>query len=214
MNNNFTHTPTSVSLLDDIRTALPSHLDGKRLDHTYFVEKEALKIARLLFETCGIDEKYLSDVSAAALLHDITKQLPSEKQYEIYKNEFPGKTVPSFPVIHSHTGAVRAKQLFGINDIVYGAIYSHTTGKENMNLIEKIIFIADYIEESRTHPSCIAAREYFYGNINNNRIFVLNKTILTAIDATVNFLIQKESTIDIETISARNSILLELSSDF
>lgn len=209
--NVFTHVPTEKELLNRIRTSIPSYISGKRLMHTYSVEKEAVRIAEIIFPYLGINPDYLSDISASALLHDIAKQLSDEKQAEICK-EYNIEYTSDSAVLHSRTGAYVAKRDFNVNDIVFSSIFCHTTGKNDMNIFEKIIFISDYIEETRTHSSCIEARNYFYQNINtaDDKISVLNKTILISIDATLRFLIDRAGTIDIETINARNSVLREL----
>lgn len=211
MNNIFSHESTKQSVLDDINKRIPQYISGKRLLHTFSVEKEALKIAGIIFPQLGIDNKYLSDISASALLHDMTKQLSCQEQARLC-HEYNIEYTSDDAVLHSRTGAYAAKRDFGINDIVFSSIFCHTTGKEGMNIFDKIIFIADYIEETRTHTSCVEARNFFYDNINNtdNKISVLNKTILKSIDATLRYLIDRGSTIDVETINARNFILKEL----
>ena len=114
-------------------------------------------------------------------------------------------------MLHSKTAAYLARRDFGINDTVFSAIYSHTTGKENMNIFDKIIFIADFIEETRTHASCIKAREFFYNGIlsENDKISRLNKTIIMSIDSTVAYLLEKGDIIDSQTINTRNFLLAE-----
>ena len=212
-NEAFTHIPTSVKSLEAIRLAIPSFISGKRLCHTHSVEKEALKLSEILFCHLGIDKKYLSDISAAALLHDITKYLPDDEQKELcikYGVEF-DKNNASSALLHSKTAAVISREHFAINDYVFTAIFYHTTGKENMNLFEKIIFIADYIEETRTQKVCIKAREYFYSSIknSNNPIKALDMTIIMSLDSTLSYLESKGLVIDSQTIKARNFLLAE-----
>ena len=212
--NVFTHIPTSKETLETIRKALPSYIYEKRLLHTLSVEKEALKLADILFEYLGIPKEYLSDISAAALLHDITKHFPLEKQVEIceeYGISIDENSKANAAVLHSRTGAFKAKEEFGINDTVFSSIFCHTTGKEDMNIFEKIIFIADYIEETRTHSSCIKAREYFYGSLpkEENKLKLLDKTIMMSLDATLSYLEEQGAYSDSQTIKARNFLLAE-----
>lgn len=212
--NNFTHVPTDIETVERIRSSLPSYISGTRLEHTYSVEKEALYLSGILFPLSGIDKKYQTDISAAALLHDITKHLDADKQNSLCKEygiETDSYSESNTAVLHSRTAAYVAKNDFNINDFVFSAVYCHTTGKENMNLFDKIIFIADYIEETRTHESCIKARKFFYESIENgmSAVDALNKTIIMSIDATLSFLIKKGVVIDSETIKARNFLLAE-----
>ena len=214
-NNTFTHAPTGLEVLTAIRDEIPKYITGKRLIHTYAVEKEALRLSEILFPVLGIDKKYLSDISASALLHDITKQFSKDEQLEIcrkYGIPFSEYDAEDSAVIHSRTGAYIAREKFSVNDFVFGAIYSHTTGKADMNIFEKIIFTADYIEETRTHSCCVSARNFFYGNLEGcqNASVLLDKTILMSIDSTLSFLIEKGCLIDIETVNARNCIISHL----
>ena len=209
----FSHIPTSIQSLEAIRLSIPSFISGKRLCHTHSVEKEALRLSEILFSHLGIDKKYYSDISAAALLHDITKYLSDDEQKGLCRKhgiEFDEKYA-SAALLHSKTAAFVAKELFGINDFVFGAIFYHTTGKEDMNLFEKIIFIADYIEETRTQDACIMAREYLYSELKKGTdpVKALDMTIIMSIDSTVSYLESKGFVIDSQTIKARNFLLAE-----
>lgn len=212
--NIFNHIPTSKETLEEIRKALPSYIAEKRLIHTLSVEREALKLSKILFEYLGISKEYFSDISAAALLHDITKYYPLERQLEICKEngiDVDKESMSNSAVLHSRTGAYIARQEFGINDTVFSAIFCHTTGKEDMNIIDKIIFIADYIEETRTHSSCLEAREFFYSSVKDGKdiLKTLDMTILMSLDATLSYLERTNSHIDSQTIKARNFLLAE-----
>ncbi len=213
-NETYEHIPTSVECLGKIREAVPSFLSGKRLIHTFSVEKEALRLAEILFPFLGIDRKYFSDISAAALLHDITKYLTPQEQNKLckkYSIPVDEESRENTAVLHSRTAPYIAREEFGINDTVFGAIFCHTTGKENMNIFEKIIFIADYIEETRTHESCLKAREYFYSHAGKDMdlIKALDMTIIMSLDATISYLESTNSGIDSETIKARDFLLAE-----
>lgn len=216
MSNVFNHTPTDKATLEIIRKKIPEFISGKRLLHTYSVEEEAIRLSKILFEELSIDEKYLSDISAASLLHDITKQKSEKEQIELcekYSIFTLSDCSQNTAVLHARTGAYFARELFGINDVVFTAIYNHTTGKANMNIFEKIIFIADYIEPTRTQKPCIKARNYFYENINNEKkSLLLDKTVLMSLDATISFLLESQKCIDVETVNARNFILNDITS--
>lgn len=214
MNNTYTHIPTNAEVLGKIRFSIPSYISGKRLIHTYSVEKKALELAKIFFPILGIDEKYYSDISASALLHDMTKYLSLEehkKIYEEYGIEAGISDLKNTAVLHSRTGAYAAKRDFDVNDTVFSAIYCHTTGKENMNIFDKIIFIADFIEETRTHESCVFARNFFHQNIikNDDKIKTLDMTIIMSLDSTLSYLLKQGEVIDLETIKARNFLLAE-----
>ena len=212
MLNCFTHEPTSRIVLDKIRASIPSYISGKRLEHTFSVEKEAICLAEMIFPTLNIDKKYLRDISAAALLHDITKYSSPEEHISLCeKYGITEYSSSSTAVLHARTGAFVAKEAFDINDIVFSAIFCHTTGKEDMNIFDKIIFIADYIEKTRTHESCVKAREYFYSDakVSDNLIKTLDMTIIMSLDSTLSYLEKSGADTDPETIKARNFLLAE-----
>lgn len=218
MNNNiFTHVETSDLVLCKIRDSLPDFLTEKRLLHTLSVEDEALKIARKLFKFLNIDIKYLNDISASCLLHDITKKDSLQSQQKLchlYNIETDYISYSSCNLLHSKTASFLSRELFGINDIVFSAIYNHTTGKENMNVFDKIVFLSDYIEPTRTHVSCIKTREKFYSELdcNNDLLSVLDKAVLLSLNNTLTYLINSEKPTDIQTIKARNYLLTQLQS--
>lgn len=92
------------------------------------------------------------DAARAGILHDVTKALDGAEQlllcekYGIILNHFERENPK---LLHAKTGAAVARQLFGENDAVCDAICWHTTGKPAMNLLEKIIYLADYMEPNR-----------------------------------------------------------------
>ncbi|MCR5575881.1 MAG: nicotinate (nicotinamide) nucleotide adenylyltransferase [Oscillospiraceae bacterium] len=121
------------------------YLKPKRVKHVEGVEREAVKLARRWGED--------ADTAAeAGILHDITKSLPHEKQLKLCEKygimlEAAERETPA--LLHAITGAAFSRELFGISDAVYGAIRWHTTGKPEMSLLEKIVYLADYIEPTR-----------------------------------------------------------------
>ena len=109
-----------------------------------------------------------TDARRAALLHDVTKALDGPLQltlcqaYGIMLDNF-SKENPK--VLHALTGSLVARRIFGENDAVVSAICSHTTGKANMNVLEKIIYVADYMEPNRDFPGVEELRSLAYTDI-------------------------------------------------
>ena len=68
-------------------------------------------------------------------------------------------------LLHAKTGAAFARELFGIEDDIYGAIRWHTTGKPDMTLLEKIIYLADFVEPTRDFPGVEELRELCFEDI-------------------------------------------------
>ncbi len=209
----FTHNPTSDEVLGQIRQKISSFIDGKRLNHTFFVEKEAITIAKAFFLVYNISDKYLNDIKAAALLHDMTKQMDLESQLELCeKYGIDAGKNPSGAILHGKTAAFMAKEIFCINDTVFSAVLCHTTGKENMSIFDKIVFLADYTEESRTTENCVNTRNFLHSSIEKeveNIAYIIDRAIVMSIDGTLSYLIEAGKDIDVQTVLARNSILTQ-----
>ena len=131
--------------LEDLRPIALSYLKAKRIPHVLGTEQTAEALA----------EKYGADVEKArfaALLHDSTKRLSMEEQLamcEHYHIELDELEKKALKLLHAKTGAALARDVFGADDEIYNAILWHTTGKANMTLLEKVIYLADYIEPNR-----------------------------------------------------------------
>ena len=134
--------------LEKLRPVALSFLKHKRIPHVLGTEQEAIRLAL----------RYGADVQkarVAALLHDCTKKLDMEeqlalcRQYGIRLDELEQRALK---LLHAKTGAAIARDLFGVDDEIYSAIYWHTTGHANMTLLEKIMYLADYIEPTRNFP--------------------------------------------------------------
>ncbi len=116
-----------------------------------------LKESRLM-HTLGVIDTYQADVKkceTAALLHDCAKYMPLDKMIEICERNFAKLNElerKSPALLHSKAGACLAYEKYGIKDEeILNAIKYHTTGKPDMTLMEKIIFVSDFIEPNRTH---------------------------------------------------------------
>ena len=108
------------------------------------------------------------EIRAAALLHDITKALDGPLQLTLC-DEY-GKVLDEFSennpkTLHALTGSMVAERIFGENEAVVAAIESHTTGKPAMNTLEKIIYVADYMEPNRDFPGVEKLRELAFSDI-------------------------------------------------
>jgi len=193
--------------LDKLRDEISKYLGSKRLVHTLSVEEECVALAEIF--GLGLENKMRLRV--AALLHDITKKFTHEEQlnYCFNNNIFYTEEEKFTPkIFHAKTGAHMAKQLFGdiADEIICEAIKYHTTAKANMNLIEILLYLADYIEPKRDFSDCVILRAEFYEMINNleNLELVLNKILTRSFDMTIEGLILNKEIIHPDTTSARN----------
>ena len=134
--------------MEEREKVVVSLLDPKRVAHVLGCRDTAVELAKIW----GADE---TDAARAALLHDITKALDGPLQltlsdaYGTILDKF-GKDHPK--TLHALTGSLVAQRIFGENEAVVSAIRSHTTGKAGMNTLEKIIYVADYMEPNRDFP--------------------------------------------------------------
>ena len=159
--------------LSQLRPVALSYLKHRRIPHVLGTEQEAIRLA----------ERYGADVEkarAAALLHDCTKKLdmPAQlalcEQYGIELDELEQKALK---LLHSKTGAAIARDVFGVDDDIYSAIWYHTTGHAGMTKLEKIIYLADYIEPSRDFPGVDTLRKVCYEDLDKGLLLGLEMTI-------------------------------------
>lgn len=138
-----------------------AYLSPKRIPHVQGCEWEAVRLAK----RWGESEE---DAAEAGILHDITKKLVLSEQlilsekYGIINDTYETANVK---LLHAKTGAALARDLFNISDRVYSAIRWHTTGKPDMTLLEKIIYMADYIEPNRDFPGVDKLRKLAYEDL-------------------------------------------------
>ena len=110
----------------------------------------------------------VTDAARAGILHDITKaldgplQLTLCREYGTMLDEF-GYKYPK--TLHALTGSLVADRIFGESEAVVSAICHHTTGKADMNLLEKIIYVADYMEPNRNFPGVEKLRELAFSDM-------------------------------------------------
>ena len=203
-------TETQESSLASLRERIKDHIGGKRLTHTYGVEREIAKLSKLY----DPDEEY--DLRAAALLHDITKPLSLPEQIRLceeYDIRYEKSETLTPKTFHAKTAAEMIKREFPefYNDTVYSAVRYHTTGKADMNIPEKLLYLADYIEDTRTFDDCVKLREYFWKRIDrgDKKDDVLRDTLIISFDMTIKGLIEEGTPIHRDTFEARNFLIEE-----
>ena len=141
--------------LEDLRAVALSMLKHSRVPHVLGTEETAARRAR----RWGVDEEA---ARRAALLHDCTKRLSTEQHQRIirqYHIEMDDEERREAKLYHAITGAAVARYVFGVPPEVESAIRWHTTGKADMTALEKIIYLADYIEPTRDFCDLSELRE-------------------------------------------------------
>lgn len=159
--------------LSKLRPVALSYLKHKRIPHVLGTEQEAIRLA----------ERYGADVDKArvgALLHDCTKRLDMDAQLALcrhYGIELDELEQKALKLLHAKTGAAIARDVFGVDEEIYSAILWHTTGHANMTLLEKILYLADYIEPSRDFPGVDKLRAVCYKDLDAGLLMGLEMTI-------------------------------------
>ena len=189
------------SLLQQINKDIKKELSEKRYQHSLGVMKKAEELAK----------RYKADVNKARLVglaHDIAKEIPEEEKL-IYaeQNGIEVDEIERINVglLHAKIGADICKKQYGFTQDMQEAIQYHTTGNEKMDLLAKIIFVADKIEEGRDYKeeqkrkNLLEARKMALENI--------EEAVLYEIDASLVYTIQKKKLIHPDSIATRNKLL-------
>lgn len=199
-----------------LREDVSSRLSPRRAEHTLGVERAAVYMAERL-----CPEK-LPLLRATALLHDITKEYSFEKQLKIC-DEFGiilrDDEMASPQVLHAITAAAVIPieyPTFATPELC-GAVRWHTTGRADMTTAEKIIFLADYIEDGRKYAGCMALRTAFTAQLDAlcdcgeanmvERLACLDRAVLAELDGTLASLQERGLTADLDTVRARDCLL-------
>lgn len=183
------------------------YIEYKKLLKTLQGERRFNHSVNVSIQCEQLATRYRYDVikaKIAGLLHDITKEMPISNQLEILKqNNIRCDNIQllNTGLIHPVSGCVYIQQRLNIHDLdIINAIRYHTTGRENMSLLEKIVCVADHISPERRHPEVYKVREMAFKNLD---MAVIEK-LKTAMHNNLN----KSAIIHPDTILAYNYILM------
>ncbi len=147
--------------MEELEQIVISLLNPNRVAHVLGCRDTAVELAK----HWGANEV---DAARAGILHDITKALDGPLQLTLCRAY--GKILSEFSrkypkTLHALTGSLVAEHIFGENEAVVTAICYHTTGRANMSLLEKIVYIADYMEPCRDFPGVEELRRLAFSDI-------------------------------------------------
>lgn len=189
---------TAVNLrnltLEQLRPAALSFLRAKRIPHVLGTEGEAARLA----VRWGADETL---ARRAALLHDCTKKLTYAEHLalvEHYRLSLDPITMAQEKLLHAPTGAALAEHLFGECPQVVSAIRWHTTGRADMSLLEKILYLADYIEPTRDFCDLSQLRQLAYED--------LDRALLMGMNMAISDLVARGKTVHPDSLCARDHL--------
>lgn len=173
------------------------HLTEERYQHTLGVMETAIMLAKRY----GVDE---NKAQLAAIFHDYAKFRPKDEMRQIIISEkMPEILLEFHPELwHAPVGAYLVEKEQGIIDQeITQAIRYHTSGRPQMTMLEKVIYLADYMEPGRDFPGVEEVRTIAKKDINQALFSALRKTIL--------FLLEKKRPIYPDTFHAYNYFLLK-----
>ncbi len=159
--------------MDKLEQVVISLLNPNRVAHVLGCRDTAVELAKCW----GADE---TDAARAGILHDITKAIDGPLQLTLCQAY--GKILSDFSrkypkTLHALTGSLVAQRIFGENENVVSAICHHTTGRANMTVLEKIIYVADYMEPNRTLPYVQELRRLAFTDLDAAVKMGLEKTL-------------------------------------
>ena len=184
--------------LIEMKVKLEQNLTNKRFTHSINVMKCAVDLAARF----GEDR---DKAAAAGLLHDCARDIKGAEifllceRYEVHVDQI-SRFQPE--LLHGPLGARIAEYEYGIDSKeITRSIRFHTTGCEDMTLLDKIIFIADYIEPKRDFPGV--------GEIRREAFKDIDQAMVMALDRTIKYIISKGTLIHPDTVDARNFLILK-----
>lgn len=205
--------PFEESDLIALRETVVAQMSPKRFNHTAAVEDMVVRLATLY---CPEE---IPSLRAAALLHDVTKEYDIPTQLRILQEAGeevrPGDEL-SHKTFHARTAAILIPRQYPTfaTETVVSAVRWHTTGRDGMTLTEQLLYLADYIDDSRIFPDCVRLRGYFWNARPENmtaeeRRVHLRRTLIMSFDMTMRALMSEGAVISPDTALARNRMCLE-----
>lgn len=175
--------------------AVSAQMPDKRWKHTLGVMESSVKLA----QRYGADPER---AETAAILHDVAKYWPVERMREIIEQNGLSTELLKYDkqLWHAEVGAFVAGHDYGITDSeVLDAIRFHTSGRENMSRLEKIVCLADYIEPGRDFPGVDEIRRLAKVS--------LEEGLVAGLDSTISLLLEKRRVVFPLTVLARNDLV-------
>lgn len=175
---------------------IEKNLNKQRFEHSLRVADTAKELAK----------RYSADIEKAklaGLVHDCAKNMSDEEMINIIsENNCDEIYIKTEALMHGLAGGIIAKNVMKITDEeVLNAVIYHTTGRENMSTLEKIIYIADYIEPMRNFEGVEKLRDLAYKD--------LDEALLLSLSQTINYVVQRNQPLHLDTVKARNFLIMK-----
>ena len=198
-------------MICELRDRVKEMMSEKRSIHTLAVEQMAIRLG-MIYAPDKLDV-----LRSAALLHDITKEIKSDEQIKLCEQlgiKLSENDIFAPKTLHARTAAAVIPKDFPefADPEVISAVRWHTTGRAGMTIIDKIIYLADYIDDSRKFEDCVKLRNYFFdfdfdSATSDEKIMHLVDTLIISYDMTIKSLIEHNAPISKDTFDARNELI-------
>lgn len=195
-----------------LREKVKLRLSEKRFRHTLGVEKMAAHLA----DFCLPERK--ASLRAAALLHDIAKELSHAEMLDLIQKEgikLTEEELLAEPTLHSFASVYLIKRDFPkFSDAeILSACKNHTLGDADMSIFEEIIFISDYIEEGRAYEDSVKLRERVLSSLSSereNNLKLLHFAVASSIESTISHLEKQGKYINPKTVLTKKAFLSKI----
>lgn len=182
--------------IDFLKNEIKDILSKKRYEHSIRVLETAISLGKIY-------KADLSKVAIASLLHDYAKEFKRDDLINLSKEHFYDETkdyLSNAEILHSYIGTYFAKEKFNITDSeILNAIKYHTTGRRDMSVVEKIVYLADAIEPKRDYP--------YVEKIRDLSLINLDKAILLEVNKKIEYLLKENHVIHVNSVEMRNWLL-------
>ncbi|MBR2353554.1 MAG: bis(5'-nucleosyl)-tetraphosphatase (symmetrical) YqeK [Clostridia bacterium] len=200
-------------MLRELRESLSEKMSEKRYRHTVEVERMVARLGAL----------YAPDkipmLRGAALLHDITKEYKKDYQLMLcarYALTVTKEDLFAPKTFHARTAAAMIPEdypAFADEELISCVRY-HTTGRRGMTLCEQLVYLADYIDLSRTFEDCVRLRNFFFEPHPEEmeekaRLAHLRDTLILSFDMTMKGLLEEGTPISPDSFEARNELITQ-----
>ena len=182
---------------NDFINIIKPHLNSDRFHHSICVAECAENLAKLYG---GDEEKAFT----AGILHDIMKNTSDEKQLEVINQngiKLNDVELSNPKLYHAISGSVYVRTELNISDEdILNAIRYHTTGRAGMSLLEKIIYVADFVSEDRSYNGIEEIREASLRS--------LEEAMMIGLEFSIQEITNKKQTLHLDSVSAYNELIL------
>ena len=184
--------------VDYLKSLLKSRLKEKRFIHSLNVADKAKALA----ETFGVDSER---AYVAGLVHDITKNTDNDEQLQMINESgiiLSLEEQNNLKLWHAISGSVFLKQKLGFEDEeIISAVRYHTTGKAGMTVLEKIIYIADFVSDERDFPGVQHMRKLAFES--------LDKAAMYAVEFCIPSLVKKTQVLHPDSVALYNELVIK-----